>query len=121
MEPTKSILVVSTYKLLLEEAFFRGYSLKIVTGSRYIGGFVGMKAIQVRWLEEKVEVWRASVAIMSGVAGNHLQTTYVGLQKSLQQEWALVQHFTPDIWTAFQPMEDALCKKFPMALFKGAT
>ena len=67
------------------EAFFRGYGLQIVMGSRYLGGFVGTKATQDRWLGEKVEGCRALVAIMSEVAFKHPQTSYSGLQKSLQQ------------------------------------
>ena len=48
MDPTKSILVVYPRKTLQAEAFFWGYSLKIVTGSRYIGSFMGMEAAQYR-------------------------------------------------------------------------
>ena len=32
------------------EAFFRGYGLKIVMGSSYLGGFVGVEAAQDLWL-----------------------------------------------------------------------
>ena len=46
-------------------AFFRGYSLKVITWSRYIGVFVGMEAAQAWWLEYKLEGWRVSVAIMA--------------------------------------------------------
>ena len=58
---------------------------------------------------------------MYGVAENHPQTAYAGLQKSLHQEWAFVQRVTPDIGTAFQPVEDALRGAFLPALFKGST
>ena len=47
-EPTKSILVMSPWNVLQEEAFFRGYVLQIVTGICYIGGFVGTKDSQDR-------------------------------------------------------------------------
>ena len=54
-EPTKSILVVSTQNVPRGEAFFWGYSLYIVTGSRYLWGFMGEEAYQDRCLEEMVE------------------------------------------------------------------
>ena len=49
-EPTKSILVVSPRNAPQAEAFFRGYRLQIVTGSRYLKSFVGSKASQNFWL-----------------------------------------------------------------------
>ena len=59
-EPTKSIkksvLVVSPWNVLQAEAFFREYRFQIVTGSRYLGGFVRSKAAQDRWMGEKLEI-----------------------------------------------------------------
>ena len=81
-EMTKSILVVSPWNVPRAEAFFRGYGLEIVTGSRYIGGFMWSKAAQDLWLGGKVEAWQDSVATLDEVARRHPQTAYVGLQKS---------------------------------------
>ena len=53
-EPTKSILVVSTRNIPRVEAFFLGYSLKVGTGSRYLGCFVEADLAQAQWLDEKV-------------------------------------------------------------------
>ena len=50
----------------------------------------------------------------------HPQTVYAGLQKSLQQEWAFVEHVTLGIGPEFHPVEDELCDAFLPALFKGA-
>ena len=55
LEPTKSLLVASTHTVPHAEAFFRGYGLQILMGSRYLGGFVGTEVVQTQWLEEKVE------------------------------------------------------------------
>ena len=84
------------------EAFFREYRIQIVTGSRYLGGFVGSKAAQDHWLGEKVEDWRDSVDTLADVALWHPQTAYVGLQKSLQKECSFVQYVTPGIGMDFQ-------------------
>ena len=54
-EPTKSILVVSPWNIPHAEAFFRGYGIQIVMGSRYLEGFVGSKVAQDLWLGERVE------------------------------------------------------------------
>ena len=78
-DPTKRILIVSSQNVPRAEAFFWGYSLQIVTRSRYHGGFVGSKSSQDYWLGEKVEGWRDSVFTLTGVARQHLQTAYAGL------------------------------------------
>ena len=49
-----------------------------------------MKASKSWLLEKKVDGWQDLVAIMDGVEVKHPQTAYVGLQKSLHQEWAFV-------------------------------
>ena len=61
------------------------------------------------------------MATSAGVAHCHLQTAYTGLQKSLQQEWAFVQHVTPGIGMAFHPVEDDLRVTFLPDLFQEDT
>ena len=55
LDPTKSILVVDLRNVTRAEEFFRGMGVKIVTGSRYLGGFVGDRAAENSWLTEKVQ------------------------------------------------------------------
>ena len=40
LEPTKSILVVDLRNVAQVEEFFRGMGIKVVTGNRYLGGFI---------------------------------------------------------------------------------
>ena len=61
------------------------------------------------------------MATLTGVPRPHPQTSYSGLQKSLQQEWAFVQRVTPDIGMALQVAEDMLRDIFLPALFQGGT
>ena len=61
------------------------------------------------------------VAILAGVALKHPQSAYVGLQKSLQQEWAFVQRVTPGVGAAFGPFEEALREVLVPDLFQGLT
>ena len=70
---------------------------------------------------EKVEYWRDSVENLAEVARRHPQTTYVGLQKSLQKEGAFVQYVTLDTGMAFQVVEDELRDNFLPSLFQGST
>ena len=71
-DTTKSIFVVSPWNVPQAEAFFMGYGLQIVTGSCYIGGFVGPKAAQDCCLGDKLKIWRDSVVTLAGVVRQHL-------------------------------------------------
>ena len=84
-EPTKSILVVSSWNASQAEALFGGYGLQIVMGSRHLGGFVGSKVAKDFWLGAKVEGWWYSVVTLAGVVRWHPQTAYGDLHKSLHQ------------------------------------
>ena len=68
---------------------------------------------------DKIKGWADSVEILSGVSRKHPQSAYVGLQKSLQQEWAFVQWVTPGIGDAFGPVVKALRETFVPALSEG--
>ena len=50
------------------EEFSRGMGLQVVTGSRYLGGFLGDGAAEKRCLARKVEGWAESVRTLAGVA-----------------------------------------------------
>ena len=104
-EPTKSILVVAKRNVPRAKEYFRGMGIQVVTGSRYIGGFVGEREAEASWIKEKVDRWDESVRTLEGVACKHPQSAYAGLHKSLQQEWAFVQRVTPGIGDAFGPLE----------------
>ena len=78
-EPTNSIFVVSPQNLAREQYFFLGVGIKIVTGSQYLGGFVGDRAAEDSWLAEKFQGWTELVKTLSGVVRKHPQSAYAGL------------------------------------------
>ncbi len=73
------------------EAYFKDSDWKVVTGCRHLGGFIGDKAEQREWVEEKAQTWADGVLELSKVVGRYPQAAYAGLQKSLQQEWQFLQ------------------------------
>ena len=85
-DPTKNILVVSEQNVPRATEYFRRMGVKVVTGSRYLGGFVGERETEGQWMQEKVEGWAESVRTLAGVARKHPQSAYAGLQKSLLLE-----------------------------------
>ena len=59
------------------------------------------------------------MSVLAGVAHKHPQSSYAGLKKSFQQEWAFVQRVTPGVGEAFGPVEESLREIFVPALFRG--
>ena len=96
-----------------------GGGILVVTGHRYLGGFIGDRESEERWLAENIKGWEESVETLSRVSCKHPQSIYAGLQESLQQEWSFVQRVTPGIGDAFGPVEKVLRETFVPALFEG--
>ena len=100
-DPTKRILVVAPGNVAWAEEHFRGMGIRVVTGHRYLGGYIGDKEAEGRWLPAKIKGWTDPLEILAGVAQKHPQSAYAGLKKSLQQEWSFVQRVTPGVGDAF--------------------
>ena len=118
-DPTKSILVVAETNVPRAKEYFRGMGIQVVTGSRYLGGFIGERETEGQWVQKNVAGLADSVRTLAGVACKHPQSAYAVMQKSLQQEWAFVQRVTPGIGDAFVPVEEEIAKAFLPALFEG--
>ena len=67
LEPTKSILVVAPRNVAWAEEFFRGVGIKVMTGHRYLGVFIGESEAEKRWLSGKVVGCTKSVETIAGV------------------------------------------------------
>jgi hypothetical protein len=96
---------------------FEDIGFTILTGARYLGGFVGKDLDQTLWVEAQAKKWTDAVGVLAYVAENHPQAAYAGLQKSLQQEWQFLQQVTEGIDVEFSGIESALCTQFLPALF----
>ena len=75
-DPTKSILVVSPKNVPREESYFRGVGLRVVTIIHCLDSFISDPAAETSWLKGKVQVWTASVEVMSGIAIQQPQIEY---------------------------------------------
>jgi hypothetical protein len=54
-EPSKSVLIVEEHNKEKAEAYFKDSDWKVVTGCQCLGGFIGDKAEQREWVEEKAQ------------------------------------------------------------------
>ncbi len=116
-EPTKSILVVQEHNKAAAEIAFKDLGFTIVTGTRYLGGFIGSETDQSDWVKSKTSDWADAVRELSLVAHRYPQSAYTGLQKSLQQEWQFLQRITDGLGGEFHGVEEALSTSFLPALF----
>ena len=73
--------------------FVLGMALKVVTGSRWLGSFIGDMANQAMWLGEKGRGLEGAVQTLARVVHQHPQAAYAGIKNFLQQEWNFVQRF----------------------------
>ncbi len=116
-EPSKSILIVKEHNKEKAETYFKDSSFKVVTGSRYLGGFIGEKAEQREWVEAKAQTWANGVIELSKVAERCPQAACAGLQKSLMQEWQFLQRVTDGLVEEFDDIERSVNEKFLPAPF----
>ena len=73
-EPTKSILVVAPGNVARAEEQFWGMGVRVVTGHRYLRGYIGDKEEEGRWLTVKIKGWTESVDILAEVSRKHPQS-----------------------------------------------
>jgi len=116
-EPSKCVLIVTEDKLARAQLVFADLGFKVVSGARYLGGFIGESASLQPWIAQKVSKWASDVDILATAARAYPQAAYAGLQKSLQQEWQFVQRVTRDVGSHFNPIVKALHGSFLPALF----
>ena len=76
-------MVVAPGNVARAEEFFWGMGIQVVTGNLYLGGFIGDRDAEERWLADKIMGWAESVEILAGVSCNQPQYAYTGLQKSI--------------------------------------
>ena len=61
-----------------------GLTLNFVSGSRYLGAYLGPQAELEAWIKPQVEAWAHGVRVLSKVSRRPPQLAYAGLGMSLQ-------------------------------------
>ena len=92
----------------------------MVTGSRFLGRFVGERSLAADFASNKVRVWLKCIQSLSDVAIGELQASFVALARSLQFEWNHIQRVIPECGTLFAPLQHAINSIFYPSLFGGA-
>ena len=124
LNPDKCIIITTQENLATAHRIFRKYRFNpdnIVTGKRYLGGYLGDPAGKEQYLKDKINQWVLSLSRLSAACHQCPQAAYCALQKSLQMEWQYVQRVVDCSPALFAPLEDAIAQTFLPALFHGTT
>jgi hypothetical protein len=116
-EPSKSYLVVHPKFVEHAKILFAGFNINIVTGSRFLGGFIGSIEDTNLWIEEKVLSWNKAISKLASAATNFPQAAFTALTRSLQNEWLFVQRVLNGFEHQFSLLKDSLKSDFLPNLF----
>ena len=90
-EPSKTVLVVRSSDLQKANDLFHDFGINVVTGSRFLGGFVGEQSLAADFVSDKVKMWCNCIQQFSDVAVVEPKTSFAVLARSLQFEWNRIQ------------------------------
>ena len=81
------------------------YCIKIVTGSKYAGGYGGSEQDLEEWLPENEKKWVNSVNCLSCAAEQFPHSAHIVLTKSRQHEWGYIQRIIASAKSHFHPLK----------------
>ena len=67
-------------------AIFSDLNVKVVTGNRFLGGFMGELSDQNSYVLSKVQKWVGHINVLSNVTTTQPQLAYAAFTKSLQHK-----------------------------------
>jgi len=115
--PEKSYLVVHPNFVERAQTLFADFKVNVVTGFRFLGGFIGDFQETENWINEKVKTWVKAIECLSKAAEQQPHLAHVSLTKSLQNEWSYVQRVVANVEKPFTLLRTALESTFLPALF----
>ncbi|CEL92633.1 unnamed protein product, partial [Vitrella brassicaformis CCMP3155] len=118
-ETAKSFLVVKPELEQIARELFEPEGVQIVTGKRFLGGYVGDEGGRAAFLCEKVEGWVRGVRALTSAARNFPHTAHAAMTRSLQMEWDYVFRVVLTDECALSPLREAIAKELLPALLGG--
>ena len=111
LDPDKSLFVLDTP--VQEEAEKREFAagdliLNFVSGTRYLGAYLGPRDQLEAWVKPQVEAWAHGVRFLGRISQRLPQSAYAGLGMSFQIEWQYLQRTVPGVGTLMRPIEEAI-------------
>ena len=117
--PDKTYLVVKEDLQEAASALFSDTGVRICTGRKYLGAFIGDDFGKRQYLQSKCEKFSNMVDKISTTAQSEPHAAYSGYVLSLQRKWGYLQHVLNAEDAIFDSLEIAVNTKFVTSLFKG--
>ena len=118
-EPSKTVLIVGPSDVQRAFALFSDLGIRVVSGGRFLGGFIGESNLAAEFVSSKVQLWSRCIRKLSDVADSQPQAAHAALARSLQFEWCHLQRVMPDIAGFFAPLRKVLNDLFYPTLLGG--
>ena len=90
-QPAKTVLVVGPSYVNQATLLFSDLGIRVVSGSRFLGGFVGEHSMADTYVAQKVRTWVDCAQRLSDVAKVQPQAVHAAVSRSLQFEWSFLQ------------------------------
>ena len=100
-EPTKSFVAVNEWWRNEAVIIFLDLGIQVVTGHRFLGGFLGSHSERDEYVMSKVHKWVGHVDVLAGSAVTQPQLAYAALSRSLQHEWKFLLRVVPQCGQLF--------------------
>jgi len=77
----------------------------VVTGHRFLEGFIGSLSGRDEYVQSKVHKWAGHINVLADVASTQPQLAYAALVHSLQHEWTFLLRVIPHCGPLFGKLE----------------
>ena len=108
LKSTKSFVVVNERWKSDAAAVFGDLGVQVVTGHRFLGGFIGSPMERDEYVMSKVDRWVRHIDVLSEAASSQPQLAYTVLSRSLQHEWTFLLRVVPQCGQLFQKLDLSL-------------
>jgi len=118
-EPCKTVLIVEPSDMPEATDMFHDLGVRVVSGSWFLGGFVGEKSLAADFVSNKVKVWYNYIQQLCDVAIVEPQASFAALARSPQFVWNHIQRVVLECGSLFAPLQHAINSIFYPALVRG--
>ena len=92
--------------------FGKCHGFKMLTGARYIGGYIADDKSKRYWLRERTLIWEKNIGAIRKTMGKYPQESYATVACAIQPEWIFLQRVTWYTGDAFTGVENMLRETF---------
>ena len=117
---TKSWLVVKPEKLAEATTMFAGTNVNITTeGRKYLGGFVGTREGEVKYVSALVEEWVEQMGELTRIAKVEPQAAYSSFTAGFRHKTTYFMRTIPNLQEVLKPLDNIINNSFIPAITEG--